>query len=82
MKKNILLLLAVVMLAMTSCEDPKYVAPTADRQGLTSLTAIFTSGPFVDQTMAKLDITDPIPDRLVIPVPYYYPETSDDETAQ
>ncbi|MGN1238269.1 MAG: DUF5018 domain-containing protein, partial [Muribaculaceae bacterium] len=82
MKKNILLLLAVVLLAMTSCEDPQYVAPTANRQGLTSLTAIFTSGPFVDQTMAKLDITDPIPDRLVIPVPYYYPISSDDETAQ
>ena len=82
MKKNILLLLAVVMLALSSCEDPKYVAPTADRQGLTSLTAIFTSGPFVDQTMAKLDITDPIPDRLVIPVPYFYPVTSDDETTQ
>ena len=54
MKKNILYLLALVMMVATSsCEDPQYVAPTADRQGLTSLTAIFTSGPFVDQEMAR-----------------------------
>ena len=82
MKKNILFLLAFVMLALTSCEDPQYVAPTAERQGLTSLTAIFTSGPFVDQQMGKLEIGDEIPDRLVIPIPYYYPVTSDDETEQ
>ncbi|MBQ7041945.1 MAG: DUF5018 domain-containing protein [Muribaculaceae bacterium] len=81
MKKNILYLLALVMLVATSsCEDPKYVAPTADRQGLTSLTAIFTSGPFVDQEMARLEIGEEMPDRLVIPVPWFYPVTSDDET--
>ena len=80
MKKNILFLIVLVMAALSSCEDPQYVAPTADRQGLTSLTAIFTSGPFVDQQMAKLEISDPVPDRLVIPVPWFYPETSDDET--
>ncbi|MBR6639417.1 MAG: DUF5018 domain-containing protein [Muribaculaceae bacterium] len=81
MKKNILYLLALVMLVATSsCEDPKYVAPTADRQGLTSLTAIFTSGPFVNQEMARLEIGEEMPDRLVIPVPWFYPITSDDET--
>lgn len=81
MKKNILYLLALVMLVATSsCEDPKYVAPTADRQGLTSLTAIFTSGPFVNQEMARLEIGEEMPDRLVIPVPWFYPITSDEET--
>ena len=83
MKKTILSLLAMVMLvSVTSCEDPEYVAPTADRQGLTSLTAIFTSGPFVDQEMARLELGDEMPDRLVIPVPWFYPITSDDETTQ
>ena len=83
MKKTILSLLAMVMLvSVTSCEDPEYVAPTADRQGLTSLTAIFTSGPFVDQQMARLELGDEMPDRLVIPVPWFYPITSDDETTQ
>lgn len=64
----------------TSCAEEEYVAPTAERQGITSFTAIFTSGPFVDQDMAKLIVTDEATDRYVIPVPWYYPETSDDET--
>jgi len=74
------LLLASVAIMVTSCADEEYVAPTADRQGLTSLTAIFTSGPFVDQEMAKLIVTDEETDRYVIPVPWYFPETSDKET--
>ncbi len=81
MKKTIYsLLLALTATAITSCVKEEYVAPTADREGLTSLTAIFTSGPFVDQEMAKLYITDEGTERYVIPVPWYYPETSDDET--
>ena len=83
MKKNLLYLLTLVMLVATSsCQEPEYVAPTADRQGLTSLTAIFTSGPFVDQEMARLEIGEQMSDRLVIPVPYFYPITSDNETSE
>ena len=82
MKKNILYLLALVMVVASSCKEPEYVAPTADRQGLTSLTAIFTSGPFVDQEMARLEIGEGMSDRLVIPVPWFYPITSDNETAE
>lgn len=82
MKKNILYLLAALFLSasFTSCEDPEYVKPTADRQGITSLTALFTSGQFTDQEMARLNLGDELPDRLVIPVPWFYPITSDDET--
>lgn len=82
MKKNLLYILAMVFLAVsfTSCEEPEYVKPTADRQGLTSLTAFFTSGQFTNQQMARLDLGDELPDRLVIPVPWYFPITSDDET--
>ncbi len=82
MKKTIysLLLALTVTTVITSCVKEEYVAPTAESEGLTSLTAIFTSGPFVDQEMAKLYITDEGTDRYVIPVPWFYPETSDDET--
>ncbi|MCS2841431.1 DUF5018 domain-containing protein [Bacteroides thetaiotaomicron] len=34
---------------MSSCQDPEYVLPTAERQGITSLTALFTSGPLRGQ---------------------------------
>ena len=42
--KKIYLLLGLLSI-MTACQEPEYVLPTADRQGITSLTAIFTSGP-------------------------------------
>lgn len=80
MKRIYYSLLAGMMVVLSACHEPEYVAPTADRQGLTSLTAIFTSGPFVDQQMAKLVIGDNLAERLVIPVPWYYPESSNDET--
>ena len=67
-------------LVAAACHQPEYVKPTAERQGITSLTAYFTFGPFVDQEMAKLNISDPEQTRFVIPVPYYYPESSFDET--
>ena len=49
MKKNIQYLLLGVLALMSSCQDPEYVLPTAERQGITSLTALFTSGPYVDK---------------------------------
>ena len=76
--KRLLIILSLALMA-AACHQPEYVAPTAERQGITSLSAFFTFGPFVDQEMAKLEITDPEQTRFEIPVPFYYPETSDDE---
>ena len=73
---------AAALILSTSCAEREYVPATADRQAITSLTAIFTSGPFVDQEMAKLSIGEDMPERLVIPVPFFYPESSDNETAE
>lgn len=69
-----------VLLLVTSCHQPEFIESTADRQGLTSLTAIFTSGPYVDKELAKLIVDDPEQDRFVIPVPWYFPSSSDDQT--
>ena len=81
--KKIYILLVGAMALFSACHDPEYVLPTADHQGFTSLTAIFTSGPFVGQEMAKLNISEnETSDRYIIQVPWYYPETSDNETAQ
>lgn len=84
MKKNRILYMcasiAVVGL-MGSCADEEHVAPTADRAGITSLTATFTSGEYKDKvckewTIGNTELTD-----YVIPIPYYYPEESDNSTA-
>ena len=84
MKKNILYLSAIVMLAvvMTACHDPEYVLPTADRQGITSITALFTQGKYAEVEAAKLTVTDPDQTDFVIPIPWYYPEDSDDPTTE
>ena len=79
MKKIFLLTIAALAL-VSSCQKPEYVEPTAERQGITSLTAYFTSGKFVDQQLAKLTIDDPNLDRYVIPIPWFFPEESDDVT--
>jgi hypothetical protein len=72
-------LLATFM--MSSCESPEYVDPTADRQGITSLTAYFTSGDYVDKEAVAYSIAnDASTTDYVIPVPWYYPEESDNET--
>ncbi len=79
MKKS-LYILAAMLLALTACHKPEYVLPTAERQGLTSLTAIMMSGNYNGQELGKLTIVDPEAERLEIPIPYYYPEASDEET--
>ena len=78
MKKAFIILLSATLLA--ACHQPEYVAPTADRQGITSLVAYFAFGPFEGQEMGRLEISDPEADRYVIPIPWYFPETSNDIT--
>ena len=79
--KKIYYLLFVSALAMfSSCQEPEFIEPTAERQGITSLTAYFTTGKNVEKEMGKLVINDPEQDRFVIPIPWYYPEESDEET--
>ena len=78
MKKTVILLLAAAALA--ACHQPEFVEPTADRQGITSLAAYFAFGPFEGQEMGRLEISDPEADRYEIPIPWYFPESSDDIT--
>lgn len=78
MRKSLYILVAVLLAA--ACHKPEYVQPTAQRQGLTSLSAILVDGPYAGQELARLTVTDPDADLYEIPIPYYYPETSNDET--
>ena len=80
MKKIYYLLIVSALVLISSCQKPEYVEPGVERQGITSLTAYFTSGKFVDQALARLDVTDPEADVYVIPIPWFFPEESDDVT--
>lgn len=56
--------------------------PTADRDGFTSLTAYITSGDYNGMELAKLVVTEEMIEEgyLEIPIPYYYPEESEQST--
>ena len=73
-------ILACLAFCLAACHQPEPVAPTADRQGITSLSAYFAFGPYEGQEMGRLEISDPDVDRYEIPIPWYFPETSDDIT--
>ena len=78
--KKTLFIIAFAAVLVTACHQPEYVLPTAERQGITSLSAYFSFGPFEGQELGRLEITDPDVERYVIPIPWYFPETSDDIT--
>lgn len=80
MKKNILLLwIGAILLCITSCHDEEYVAPTANKPGITSITAEILSGTLKGKAY-KCVVSDAKVDTYVIPIPWYYPEESDNET--
>lgn len=70
-------LMLALALAFTGCADEENVAPTANREGITSLSAYFTSGTYRDKLAAQLSTTSSETTDYVIPIPYYYPEESD-----
>ncbi len=81
MKKIYYLLFAGVLAIAASCQEPQFIEPTAERQGITSLTAYFTHGKYTEMEMGKLVVPEgENPDRYVIPIPWFYPEESDDVT--
>lgn len=80
MKKNISYLIIACLVLMTSCHDPEYVSPTTERQGITRLVAKFTSGENEGKIAVEYDIADATQERFVIPVPWYFPESSTNET--
>ena len=82
MKKHILAIFVAALSLASSCHKPEYVLSTADRQGFTSISAYFTSGQYDGSVLARLDVTQEMLESgiLCIPVPYYYPEESDDSS--
>lgn len=83
MKKNLLYtLVGLIAMFATGCQEPEFVSPTVKRQGITSITAIFTSGPYVDKEAIKYIISDNTVNTYVIPVPWFFPEDSENETSE
>ena len=81
MKRIYYILMMTALAFLSSCQEPEFVLSTAERQGITSLTAYFTQGKYVEKEAGKLTIKEgENPDRYVIPIQFYYPENTDDVT--
>ncbi len=83
MKKilNTILVLSSALL-LGACHEPEYVQPDENAtKGIIAIKAIFPTGtPYADKVLGTLTVTDPETERYVIPIPWYYPITSDDLT--
>lgn len=82
MKKIILYILAILGLTVTSCHKPEFIESDANRQGVSSLTAIITTGKYENMELVKFPLSEEMynSDTWTIELPWYYPETSNDET--
>lgn len=78
--KKILSLTIAALALLSACQKPEHIEPTTVRQGITSLTAYFTTGKYVDQQIAKLNVADETTDYYVIEIPWFFPEESEDPT--
>jgi hypothetical protein len=79
MKKILIYLLAVSF--FFSCQTPDDAVVTNEEQAITRFTASFTTGDYSGETAVEYTITDASLSTFTIPIPWYYPESSDNETA-
>jgi len=62
------------MVWLGGCQSPDELLPPVSRKGINSITAKFYDG-----TGEFIGLTDSIKNEIVIPIPYFYPEESDDQ---
>lgn len=75
MKNNILNVMVVALLIIFSgCQEPEDLMPSVSRNGLNSITATFEDG-----TGGFTGFLTEGGDEVVIPIPYYYPESSSNQ---
>lgn len=78
MKNNIFIAIVLgVLTLMSSCHKPDELLPSASRQGINSITATFLDG-----TGDFKGLITPGSDEIIIPVPYFYPESSDNRITE
>lgn len=80
MKNNLLYVITISLAVLSGCQSPDDIIPPADNQGLTRLTVKFTSGEYTGEEAASYTISDSNADTYVIPVPWFYPADSYNET--
>ncbi len=82
--KKIIITASAALCLLSACHEPEYVKASADRQGLTSLTAIILDGEYAGQEISKLDVSEEMYEdgNFVIEIPYYFPVTSEEQSTK
>ncbi|WP_295938935.1 DUF5018 domain-containing protein [uncultured Alistipes sp.] len=78
MKNSFKLFALAALLTAGGCHEPDELTPSVVDQGLNSISAQFATGEYKNDAQAKFSaaISDPDQERIVIDIPYYYPESS------
>jgi len=78
MKNNIVIASLLVLLTfMSGCHQPDELLPSVSRDGINSITATFADG-----TGNFQGFITPGSDEIIIPVPYFFPESSDNQVTE
>ncbi len=78
MKNNIVIAsLLLLFTFMSSCYQPDELLPSASRDGINSITATFADG-----TGNFQGFITPGSDEIIIPVPYFFPESSNNQVTE
>jgi len=80
MKKNLYPLLIAVIAMVGSCKKADLVPDPGASAAVSSITAKFTSGPNNGQEVIRYALPSDAEDKILIPIPWYFPESSNDET--
>jgi len=73
--KIYLLFILGLLVTVSSCQKPDELLPSVSRNGINSITATFEDG-----TGSFIGYSSETSDEIIIPVPYYFPESSDNIT--
>lgn len=78
MKNSIKLFAMGLLLSVAGCHDPEELTPSVVNMGLNSVSAQFATGEHKNNAQAKFTtlVTDAEQERIVIDIPYYFPENS------
>lgn len=78
MKNNTFIAIVLVFFTLlSSCHKPDELLPSVSRDGINSITATFADG-----TGNFQGFINPGSDEIVIPVPYYFPESSNNQVTE
>lgn len=80
MKNKLLYIILASLVVLAGCQSPDDVIPPTDKQGFNRLVAKITTGEYAEKTAVEYTISDIEATTFVIPVPWFYPEDSNNET--